>query len=50
MYVKWHALTFGSRGNPGGVPERSTCGNVEFSVKPDNNVDHIHTNIWSTNL
>lgn len=41
MSVKWHGLTSQSRDLPGGVPQGSTFGNIEFDVSSDKNAEHI---------
>ena len=41
MTVKWHGLNSQPRDLPGGGPQGSTFGNLEFDVNSNNNADHI---------
>ena len=41
MTVKWHGLSSQPRPLPGGGPQGSTFGNLEFDVNSNNNADHI---------
>ena len=45
MSVKWHGVTSKSRDLPGGVPQGSTFGVIEFDVSSDSNADHVENDM-----